>query len=779
VRIGRSRAAIVLAAVATQAALTVAATALVGGAAHAAAAREQPVQPDSAVRVELDSMSPRLVTADGAGVLTVTGRVFNGGDRTLSGLDVRVQRGQPVRTEGELREALAGSVATDSARPRFTEIAADLPPGGALAFRVEIALRGGKLDSLGINEPGVYPLLVNLNGTPEFGGRSRLAAVRLLLPVLGLPAAGNSGPVPSIPAAPSIPTAPPAAKTPLTIIWPLVDRPRRLPNEPNQPALLTDDDLAVSLAPGGRLRGLLDTAAQLAPAGSPLAPALCFAIDPELIDTVTAMAQSAYLLADGRPGAGGGQAAAEWLQLLNQLVRGAGQDQADDRCVLALPFADVDSVALSRAGLTDLQGRARTEGEQILINSLGVRPIGELAWPAGELLDERTLTDLASLGNTAVLLDPAGLADPGAAAGHPAVGLTTGSPVTAGLRAVLVDPLVGGALAGSVATAAGTGPTEPVGPGSVVISSTPAGTDRALSSHDGSAALAWRIMAGGSATSGVLLAPPRRWAASGVEAAELLRTAAQLVTSGFAAPRDLGRLVGGQPPTAATAIRYPARAGEEDAWRSVAVAVTTVRNQLRDMDDATDRDPRHNVDPASLLDPLRYNLLRAMSSAWRGEGDSAASRFAADAGNRLAALRESVRVEPPAGPYLLAASNAPLLLTLDNPLLVQIEVQITLSEVSGLRTGPVDVVQVPATSRRQVRIPTEVVRAGQFSVEAQLSTPGGTPLGPRGTASRIQLRSTAYGTVTLAITGGGAVLLVLLAAVRITRRVRAARKAPP
>jgi Family of unknown function (DUF6049) len=772
VRIGRTRAAAMLAALAIEA---VVATTLVMGTAQAAPAREQPTQFDSAVRIELDSMSPRLVTTGGAGVLTVTGHVFNGGDRTLSGLDVRVQRGEPVRTEGELREALAGSIATDSARPRFTGIAGDLPPGREVAFRVEIALRGGRLDSLGINAPGVYPLLVNLNGTPEFGGRARLAAVRLLLPVLGLPAGGDLGPVP----APG-----PAATTPLTIIWPLVDRPHRLPGEVNQPTVLTDDDLAVSLAPGGRLRGLLDAAAQLAPAGSPLEAALCFAIDPELIDTVTAMAQGAYQLADGRPGAGG-QAAAEWLQLLNQLLRGPAQGQTGSRCVLALPFADVDPVALSRAGLTDLQGRARTDGEQILINALGVRPITALAWPSGELLDERTITDLASVGDTAVLLDPAGLADPGAAAGRPAVGLTTGSPVTAGLRAVLVDPLASGALAGPVTAGAGpTDVTEPGGgagssAGSAAGSTTPAGTGRALSTHDSSAALAWRIMTGGSTvggSAGVLLAPPRRWAASEAEAAELLRTAEQLVTSGFAAPRDLGQLVGGPQPTVTTTIRYPARASAEEVERSVAAGVTTVRNQLRDVAEATDRDPRRNVDPASLLDPLVYSLLRAMSSAWRGDSQKA-NLFATVAASRLAAMRESVQIEPPAGPYLLAASNAPLLLTLNNPLPVQIDVQITLSEVSGLRTGSVDIVQVPAASRRQVRIPTEVIRAGRFSVEAQLSTPGGTPLGPRGTASRIQLRSTAYGTVTLALTGGAAMLLVLLAAVRITRRVRAARKA--
>ncbi|HET8641361.1 MAG TPA: DUF6049 family protein, partial [Pseudonocardiaceae bacterium] len=508
------------------------------------------------------------------------------------------------------------------------------------------------------------------------------------------------------------------------------------------------------------------------------------AIDPELIDTVAVMAQGAYQVAGGRPGSGG-RDAAQWLQLLTAMLKG--------RCTMALPFADVDQVALSRAGLTDLQGRARSDGEQILIDTLGVQPISDLVWPAGELIDERTLTDLASLGDTAFLLDPAGLADPGAAIDRPTVGLRTGSPATAGLRGVPVDALVGSALEGSVPDGSAAGQPAP-GTGSASVpasvpasTAVPAGTERPLSTHEGAATLAWRVMAGSTAA-GVLVTPPRRWAATGAETGELLRTAGELVAAGFAQPRDLERLATAEVPAAVTAltaltttVQYPMRAGAGEVVRSITTDVTAVRNQLRDMDAATDRDPRTNVDPASLLDPLRYNLLRATSSAWRADqgGDGAAGqRFAADASWRLTALRQRVQIEPPAGPYLLAASDAPLLLTLNNPLLVQIDVQISLSEVQGLRTGAIDVVQVPAASRRQVRIPTEVIRAGQFSVEAQLSTPGGTPLGPPA-ASRIQLRSTAYGTVTLALTGGGAILLVLLAGLRITRRVRAARKATP
>jgi hypothetical protein len=402
---------------------------------------------------------------------------------------------------------------------------------------------------------------------------------------------------------------------------------------------------------------------------------------------------------------------------------------------------------------------------------LGVRPLTGLTWPDGELLDERTLTDLASLGDTAVLLRPAGLADPDAARQQPVVGLATGAPATAGLRGVLVDDLVSAALAGP-APAATPQPT-PLG---AVQSTTPAGTDGPLSAQDGLATLAYQIRTGSHA--GVLLAPPRRWF-NVDEATELLATAARLLGGGLAQPRDLGALTAGVPSQHTATLNYPSAAAAAEIPLSVTAAVTTVRDQLRDLSAATERDPRAPYDPALLLDPERFALLRGTSTAWRGQEQSAAG-VVQQADDRLTELRESVQILPPAGPYLLAASNSPLLLNLDNPLPVQINVQITLSTVPGLRTNAVDVITLPAASRRQVRVPTEVIRAGQFSVEARLTTPGGTPLGPRdGAPSRIQLRSTAYGTVTLLLTGGAGALLVLAAAFRITRRVRTARTTGP
>jgi Family of unknown function (DUF6049) len=726
-------------------------------------------QTDLGLRIELTEMSPRLVTADGPGVLTVAGRVSNRGERTVRMLDVRVQRGASLASDADLQAALSGDATTDSARPRFVALPDELSPGASTPFRVDIPLRGGgPLDSLQIGGPGVYPLLVNLNGLPDFGGRARLAAVRMLLPVLGLPAQDGAPAVRATPASPQ-------GGAPLTILWPLVDVPHRLPTVDDVPVVLREDSLAASLAEGGRLHGLVQSALQAAPAGSELAYALCIAIDPDLVDTVRLMAEVGYQLPDGTPGAGR-QAAAEWLRALRELTA--------DRCVLALPMADADLVALSRAGLTDLQGRARIDGAQILRTVLGVRPVTELTWPAGELLDERTLTDLASLGADAVLLQQRGLADADRYTGHTVIGLATGAPATASQRGVLVDAPLGQALAGPPGPPLGASrPDElnqldrldqPSRPDQAEQpSSTPAGTDAPLSGQDGLAALVYRAMIGDPA--GVLLAPPRRWPAGAVEATELLRTAGQLITDGWTRPRDISDLTGGAPPQLTASLNYPVQAGATEIPRPVTSIAGDIRDELRDLESAFQRDPRVGYDPARLLDPVRFNLLRGTSTAWRDQPDTA-RWFVQQSADRLRELRESVEIVPPAGPYLLAASNSPLLLNVNNPLPVQVNVQITLSTVPGLRAGPIDVISLPAGSRKQVRVPAEVLRAGQFSVEAQLSTPGGTRLGPRGAPSRIQLRSTAYGTVTLVITGGAAVALVLLAGLRITRRVRAARR---
>lgn len=96
----------------------------------------------------------------------------------------------------------------------------------------------------------------------------------------------------------------------LTLLWPIADRPRLAAGAPGgtTPIRFIDDDLATSLAPGGRLDTLLSaiefaTGPQVDPDGN-VRLATCLAVDPDLLVTVNAMT-GGYVVNDG-PDAGPG-----------------------------------------------------------------------------------------------------------------------------------------------------------------------------------------------------------------------------------------------------------------------------------------------------------------------------------------------------------------------------------------------------------------------------------------------------------------------------------------
>jgi len=220
-------------------------------------------------------------------------------------------------------------------------------------------------------------------------------------------------------------------------------------------------------------------------------------------------------------------------------------------------------------------------------------------------------------------------------------------------------------------------------------------------------------------------------------------------------------------------LDYPLPTRAREIPPAVTARATQARDVLRDLEVATERDPTVDLEPVALLEPLRLALLRGLSGAWRDEPERAA-KLVAGVSARLDELRRSVRLAAPPGPYSLASSDSPLLVTVQNDLPVSVDVRLDLANTQGLRIGAVGVVQVPARSNRQFLVPAEVSRTGQFSVDARLTTPGGTPLGEPTT---LQLQSTVFGTMTVALTAGAGAVLVLLVARRIVRRVRAGRAA--
>ncbi len=373
--------------------------------------------------LELSGLAPRVITAEGPSSVSVTGTLRNTGDRVVGDLEARVQRGEALRTDGDVRDALAGEGRTDAATPAFTPLPGTLAPGASMPVTLTVPLRGEPSDGLALDRPGVYELLVNVNGVPRDGLRARLAAARLLLPVLSLPA----GPGPDdAPVVPTVPGGPPG----LTVLYPLVDTPHRLPTVPGEQTLLADDDLARSLAPDGRLGGLVAAFAEGAPAGSAVRAATCLAVDPDLVATAAAMRQGyAVRGPNGTVPGTGAEVAGAWLDTLAAAARGG--------CVVALPFADADLVALARGQLGDLGRLAVADAAAVVTEALGTPVLDATTWPNGGVLDEPALAGVADAGTRAVVLDAATVDGDAGTAG--AVPVAVGS---SSLLAVLTDPLL-------------------------------------------------------------------------------------------------------------------------------------------------------------------------------------------------------------------------------------------------------------------------------------------------------------------------------------------------
>jgi hypothetical protein len=722
----------------------------------AAPAQAQDQAADGPLRLDLAEMSPRVVTTGGPRELVVTGTLTNTGDVPVRDLVIRVQRGNSLETEGELRDALDGTARTDAVTPQFTPLPGELAPGAQMPVRLTVPLRGAPETSLGLAATGVHELLVNVNGSPGDGARARLAAVRMLLPVLSLP------PDPATPD--RIPEATTGGATPFALLVPVTDVPRRVATVPGEPTLLIDDELATSFAPDGRLGGLVGALARNAPAESRVRQATCLAIDPELVETAALMrSPSGYQVRgpDGTPVPGtGGAAAGQWLDQLAAVARGG--------CVIALPYADADLVAITRAGMTGLATAAISQGREMLRDTLQAEVVPDVTWPVEGAVDDATLAMAAQADGRSLLLS-ADAVEQGRTPRDSGV-----QPIAGGQRSqftVLTDPLLTRAAAG-LADAPGADLATVRGASAPSIS--PAGTESALSTQDLIGALAFRTQEPVAVTAPgggpLVLAPPHQWTAGGAATEALLGAVDQLLDFGRIVPRGLDAVLSTGPPSGAAAlpVTYPLHVGGREVPGPVLDTVRATAAEIDDLASAAVPDSGVGVSPDEVFTPLRLGLARPAAAAWRTRPD-AAQAAATDLANRVAGLRASVRVLEPPGPYSLGTSDAPILITVANGLPVTVRVSVEILPSAGLRVAPIEPQEVPPLGRRQVRVSAEVTRSGQFSVQAAVRTPDGELLGQ---PSRLRVRSTAYGTITVWLTASAGILLVVLAGRRIVRRIR-------
>jgi hypothetical protein len=488
---------------------------------------------------------------------------------------------------------------------------------------------------------------------------------------------------------------------------------------------------------------------------------------------------------DGAEGAGRGtDAAASFLDRLAAV--------AAVHPVVALPYGDVDVDSLHAAGLPEIVARSlpggpdataqdplpddragnsgatpstagQTGGEsaggtaadgsagaRILADALKVEPRTDLVWPADGTVQPASMATLRAGGVDRFVVSSAGLTD-----GETAVGLAgtratahTSVPTASGpVEALVADPTLSSIVATAEQTPGGARMAEQryLAELAVLTLQAPAGSDQT-----------------------VLVAPPRDVDAGPEGAGAMMADTAGLPWLRATGPDEL--FAG--PSAPAGELAAP---GDGVGLDPTGLADITAAEALRqDLGGAV----VGNADTA--LQAYDAAIARSASVAWRADGDGF-RRSAHSLRAALERLRGRVTLLAPAdGTYSLGSSDAPLVLTVRNdlPIAVQVLLRVQTRGTRGLSIADIGAQTLAPGQRTTLQVPTQVRQSGGFAVTAQLTTPGGAPLGDR---ISLQVKSTAYGSISLFITIGAALLLGLLFLRRLVnfllRRRRAAAAA--
>ncbi|WP_277068584.1 DUF6049 family protein [Saccharomonospora viridis] len=676
-------------------------------------ASAQSSDPRTLLQVRIEHMTPRVVSA-GDTELRITAEVTNVGDRPITNIVAAVQVGPRQTTSAQLAQTLVEPPPATAGESAWVGVSDRLDKGASAQLSITAPLA-----QLGLHEPGVYPLLLNINGTPAYGGTARLAAVDLLLPVLGGSGSARGG-----------------APTAVSMLWPFAARePKVVSVSHDRGAVLSDDELAGELAPGGRLHSLV-SAAESQRGNAALFDSLCFAVDPDLLETVDAMSKGYRVRTESGIVEGKGREHAErWLADLRALVA--------NHCVVELPYAGADLGALTQIpSEIDLVNEAVTNDATIL-HLLNITPRSGVLWPGGGL-SPAALQEAADAGVTTVITAPTAVENQGA-------------------RLVTYDPLVraGFALASTRGSGAARATEQPE-----------------VATQSAVAAVALRAGLGGEATEHpVLVAPPHEWNVSHTELTNMLDSLGRLQEAGLVNPTSLDEVlstVGPETPgdTGTSGTPQASNPGSSTSLPDdVLETLSDVESTAADLQSAMSVDPTRQVEPISLIQPLHKAVIRATSQAWRDDGDY---RIAAKVAQRqVRQLSSKITVSTPSQPVSLASASSPLPVTLSNDLPVAVTVRIKFDNSPGLRPSKIEDTPLAANSRVSRLIPAETLRAGRFIVNVSLSTPGGTTLGQ---TSRMELTSSEFGVVTVVLTATAGAALVLLSGRRIYRRMKTQRE---
>ncbi|MGE2714370.1 DUF6049 family protein [Mycolicibacterium litorale] len=720
------------------------------------------------LQLRIDRVNPDVVTTTSDPTVTVSGVVRNVGDRTVRDVVLRLEHAPAVDSSSGLRTNLAGNLDQFDPVADFITAAPELQRGQEVPFNLTYPIRAGDAPSLRIDQPGVYPLLVNVNGTPDYGAPARLDDARFLLPVLGVPAEGGAE---SAAETLNSVVAPDTSKpVRLTMFWPLADKPRLAAGIPGgtTPVRLIDDELATSLAPGGRLETLLAavdfaTGPTVDPDGD-VGRALCLAVDPDLLVTVNAMT-AGYVVNDGpdagpttptRPGTGQ-EAAIGWLNRLKALTQ--------RMCVVSTPYAQADLDAVQRVGDPGLSAIATTGAADIVDRILGIASTRGVTLLGDGPLTAAGAQLLSGQGRT-VAVTAAPLTADDDATGLGATADLAPERFSPNLVAVPFDPTVGAALAG-----AGADPSAPT-----YLDSTleiPLRQDSPVARRQNAiGSLLWRGLRPDVEPRTQVVVPPLVWTPRPDDAQAILTSVGTAIRAGLALPRPVRELIAdGDAVPARPDTDWPPsdsdRSGRFDD--SVTAGIGATNGRLAGLTAALGVDERTGLTGIAYTAPLREDMLRALSQSVPAEArnDLAEQRLSVVT-DTVGDMFGAVRIMNPGGAYTLATERSPLPLALRNDLPVPIRVRLAVDAPPGMTVDDMGEISLPP-GYLPLRVPIEVHFTQRVAVDVTLRTADGLALGE---TVRLSVHSNAYGKVLFFITLSAGAVLVLLAGRRLWHRFR-------
>ena len=505
----------------------------------------------------------------------------------------------------------------------------------------------------------------------------------------------------------------------LAWLWPLADWPAR-----DADGILLNDSTPLSLAPGGRLASLLAIAA-----ASPMT--VTWMADSELLQAASDIANGYQVLRDGELVVGDRSTSARaWIDGLRTAIRGS--------IVHALPYADIDASAARRVGLQTDVVRAITRSP-VIAERVVEQPVeGRIAWAPAGRMDRRTVNLLAESGVDRLVLSseamtpvdsgftPSGIADFGTAVGA--------------IDAILLDSGLTNALGARQRTK-----------GEVVLARQRFLAETAIIAVEPDAPLG-RILAVGPAEI--------RWHPDANLLESLLRATSQ---APWLQPANLEEL--------RRAPRVPRKRATYGTGIVAAELDAQFMGRIKAAQSRLDRITAILDDPSTVGPPYAAALLRAQSSAWRGEpsvGDELLDSINAG----LLERTTSVRVLS-AGTVIFSGDSGRVPVTIANDGDQGVTVGLALVGQPGVRleSQPLNGIRVEPGKKVSVDLEARVIGGEPLSVSVQILTPSGARYGSPAT---ISLVSTAYSRAAGWVVAVAFAALAVFVVIGIIRRIRRA-----